>query len=519
VTARWFGNERRSWRRWTGRGLVFGLLLLRPSPAAAEATADARLRASLVWILGDDDVLHGPSDTSPASPSAGIGDRSGYSSLFDGLASRYTGRENRGEARLTGEAPGVVPSLTTRAGLALGFDVNGLGDRPSPLLVEDLGSFVEGALRLGPGRPGRDDALVVRLLPLNGDRQRVGALEKLAWGGAIGPDWESPYASASGPVRAARLDLLAGIVEAHGGLKTATFLEAQPTGPAVDETSYGWFGGVRSRWAAPVGVTLGFGHFEHGRLPGPAGAPRATTTGVSLGLTWRCGLDRALSPVAFSSDGSPFEAPAGSLQEHGVAVAVEGVHLVERLWSLDTPGTSVLAPARGAAVLVQVRAGLLDLRTSFLVRDALFVMRNAFGVFPGEALPRDLSERPELTAALSAGIVGPTFRPVLSVGVLVPAAVSTTGVDRFGQPVGTTLVVRGPSDVGALPPGRAPVPVFEARPSTELSLSRLLSIVGWAHYVRDFNHTRLVPAAGGALGRGFQNPDRLGLGLAARAVW
>jgi hypothetical protein len=38
-------------------------------------------------------------------------------------------------------------------------------------------------------------------------------------------------------------------------------------------------------------------------------------------------------------------------------------------------------------------------------------------------------------------------------------------------------------------------------------------------YRRDFNHTRLVAAEGGALARGFRAPDRLGYGVAARAVW
>ncbi|HEX5101367.1 MAG TPA: hypothetical protein VFV94_17770 [Polyangiaceae bacterium] len=491
-----------------------------PGHAGAESNAAPRLRTSLVWIWGDDDVLHAPTDSEPPSPGPGIGDRAGYDGLFEGFASRYTGRENRSEVRLEGEAPGLLPRLTTRAGLALGLELGALGERAGPLLVADLGSFVEARWSFGAARDGRENAVTLSLLPINGDRERVGELEALAWGGAVGPRWESPYAAATGPVRAGRVELALGFARAHVGLKTASFLEPQAVGPSVSETSYGVHAGVDSRWAAPVAVALGFGHFEHGRLPGAAGSPRAATSGVSLRVSFGVGLERPRPPVAFLSDGSPFDRLTPPPKRHAFALGLEAAHLVQRLWSSDHPGESVLEPARAAAASAELRTGVLDLRAALIAREPSFVMRNAPGVLLAQSVPHDAAQAPELGILASAGLLLPAgFSPSLSAGVLWPASVTLQAVDRQGQVVGGTLIVRGPGEVEALPPGEAPVPVLDLRPALELRLSRLLEVVGWLDYRRDFNRTHLISTPEGTLERGFRSPDRLGYGVAARAVW
>lgn len=498
-----------------------------PPAVSVRATSDATpsaaaaFRTSLVWIFGDDDVLHAPGASSPPSPAAGIGDRPGYAELFEGQTSRYTGRENRSELDLDAAAPGFVRNWDTRARLALALDASSLATRGAPVYVEDVGSFLEARWTFRAASPDRTNSLTLRAFPLNGDRQRVGELEALGWGGAVGPTWDSPYASAHGPVRAVRLELAAGVALLHVALKSASFLEPTAAGPTVEETSYGVFGGVASRWSAPVSVALGFGHFEHGRLPGGVASPRATTTGASLRLHGGSGFDEPLAPSGFGMERSPFDTIGpGSDRQSGCAWSLEGAHLVERLWDFDRAGTSTLAPARGAAFVVQLRSGPLDVRGVATARDPNFVMRDGPGVFPGQALPHAARTRSELGAALGASLaLGPLVRPTLSAGVLSPAAVLLGAVDRLGQPTGATFVVRGPGDLETLPPGEAPVPVVEVRPGFTLALSRLLEGIAWLDYRRDFNRTRLVAAPGGALARGFRSPDRLGYGLSARAVW
>lgn len=502
------------------------LLVAGAAPAAAPAAPEPaqRIRTSLVWIFGDEDVLHAPADTSPPSPGAGIGDRGGYDVAPATPLSRYTGRENLGELVLDGVASGFVPSLSTRARLALELDLASLGVRGAPAALNDAGSFVELGWTFGHAGSSRVDALTLRAFPLNGDRQRVGELELLGWGGAVGPRWESPYAPSLDGVHAARLELGLGFALAHVGLKTATFLEQAAVGPALAETSFGVFGGVSSRFRAPVAVALAAGHFEHGRLPGSSDAPRATTSGVSLRLSGGVGFRAPLPPESLGLERSPFEAAAGS--EAGptppswLAFGVEGVHLVQRLWDFDHPGGSALAAGRAAAVFGQLVLERLDLRVLASIREPGFVMRNGPGAFPYETLPRARGTQDELGLLGSVAVpFGAVVRPSLGVSLVWPAAVRTSALDRFGQPVGATLVLRGPGDVESLPPGLAPVPLLEARPGLALHVSTLLELYAWAQYRRDLNRTRLVAAPGGAVTRGLEAADRLGYGVAARAVW
>jgi hypothetical protein len=496
-------------------------VLFAPALRAEPIEHASRLRTSLVWIFGDDDVLHAPGDTTPVSPGASAGDRAGFAALTEGRSSRYSGRENRSELELDAAALGFLRGFSTRARLALGLDMVALGVRGAPIVLEDAGSFVEVSLALGRGRGERPNSLSLRAFPLNGERDRVGELEALGWGGAVGPDWESPYSSARGPVRAVRLELALGFARAHLGLKTAPFLEPTPVGPAVEETSYGYYGGVASRWSAPIGVALSFGHFEHGRLPGNANAPRATTTGVSLSLYGGVGFVKPSAPEGLRLERSPFDADGADAvpTARGVAFGLEATHIVQRLGDFDRPGASALASGRALAALTHARAGVLDLRALFTLREPEFVMRHAPGVFPSQTVPRGMARQSELGLFASVALALGTARPSLGAAVLWPAAVTTAGIDSFGQVTGATLLLRGPGDVEPLPAGYAPSPVFEARPGLSLRFSTLLEGFTWVQYRRDLNRTRFVPASNGALARGFQSPDQLGYGIALRASW
>jgi hypothetical protein len=526
VSARDLGRLRLA--RLARSALVIAFLLVVRWVRAEPTERSPRLRTSLVWIFGDDDVLHAPGATSPPSPGVGMGDRLGFGSLAEGQSSRFTGRENRSELELDAVAPGFLPVVSTRARLALGLDASSLGVRGAPVVLEDTGSFLEASWSFGSAGPRRRDALSLQAFPLNGDRERVGQLELLGWGGAVGPRWESPYASARGPVRAGRLELALGFALAHVGLKTAPFLEPTPAGPAVEETSYGYYGGVASRWSAPVGVALSFGHFEQGRLPGGVEAPRATTTGVSLALRAGVGFSEPRAPEGLGLERSPFDAdvthdadePYGAGESRrGVALGLEATHIVQRLGDFERPGASALASGRALAALAEARWDALDARALFTLREPEFVMRNAPGVFPSQTTPRGMARQNELALFASVALTLGPVRPSLSAAVLWPAAVTTAGIDAFGQVTGATLLLRGPGDVESLPPAEGSTPIVEARPGLSLRVSTLLEAFAWGQYRRDFNRTRLVASPSGALARGYQSPDHLGYGVALRATW
>ncbi|HVR20539.1 MAG TPA: hypothetical protein VMS65_12605 [Polyangiaceae bacterium] len=499
--------------------------------AASTPVRSNDVRVALVWIFGDDDALNPPNESSPPSPAASIGDRPGYDPVVSGYRTRYTGRENRLELRLRGAARDFVPALTTAAELALGIDARSLGQRGSDggdaaLRVEDVGSFVELGLSLSGRRASRaptgdaatEPCLALRLYPIDGDLERVGWLEALGWGGAVGPHRESPYATAAGPVRAARLTVDVTRMTLFAGLKTATFVEPVPNAPAVAETSYGFFVGGEARPSELLHLGIAGGYFEHGRLAGAAA--RATTAGASARLSIRRGMDEPRSPVTFLGQGDdPFQSTKDA-SPGAFALGVEAAGLVQRLGDFDRPGQTTLEPARALAAFGGARLGPFETSLALLLRDPEFVMRNALGVFAGLSVPAAAQREAERVVLVSNGlIVSERFRADLALALRFPAAIMTGALDRQGQLTGATLVVNGPGDVTLLPVGSAPVPILDARAAVEARLSSLLSSVLWAQYRRDYNRIRLVAGDGELAVRGFVDPDRFGYGIAARAVW
>jgi hypothetical protein len=490
-----------------------------PARAQAEPSASATPRASLVWIFGDDDVLSGRESAAEVSPAASIGDRSAFDGLFEGLSSRFTGRENRLELRLGAEAPGFVRAIRTRAELVLGMDASRVGDREGTFRLEDAGSFVEVRARLG------EPELFVRLFPLDGDRERVGSLEALGFGGRTGPERLSPYTGARGPVRAASVGITSGETRGFFGVKTASFLEPAPSGPAREETNYGVYAGLDSRPRRWLSFELGVGHFEHGFLAG-GGAPvgRPTTTGGSARLSFQSGLDAPRAPVSFGTEPPPFSSVSipnrPSPRSSGFAFGLEGVHLVQQLRDFDRLERTRLAGSRAAAFLGTVRRGGFELRTALLARDAGFVARHVPGVLPGFTPPSTAHVAPELSALVSGTLsLSRTTDVTLTLGARRPAALLVPALDVTGQPSGATLVLAETGELGLLPPAETPVPVLAVRPSLDLRLSSLLETILWLDYRRDFNRTRLIQTASGTLSRDFSHPDRLGYGLSVRAVW
>jgi hypothetical protein len=323
-------------------------------------------------------------------------------------------------------------------------------------------------------------------------------------------------------VRAARLSLELDALRAFVGLKTASFVEPIPNAPAVQETSYGFWGGVSARPSELVALGVASGYFEHGVLENGGSRARATTAGVSVRFSIQRGMTEPRSPIAFLGPGDdPFlttsDAPPGSF-----AVGVEVAALAQRLADFERPGRTTLVPARGFALFGGARLGPFETSAALLVRDPEFVMRNAPGVFPGSSAPSSAQRDLERTVLLSNELIlTDLVRVEVATGLRFPAAVMTAALDRVGQPTGATLVLNGPGDAELLPADAVPVPIVDVRLALETRLSTLLSAVGWGAYRRDYNRTRLEGGAGTSevTTRGFADPDRFGYGVGVRAVW
>jgi hypothetical protein len=490
--------------------LACGANVAKAEPSPPERTTEFRL----VWLFGDDDVLHAAEASRPPSPAAGFGDRAGFDPLARELGGRFTGRENFAFLHARAAAPGFADGLETLAVLALGVDLAAATEpaRAAAPFV-DLGSYLELEQRLTCA-----SWLALRVYPLDGDVERVGSLDALAFGGAVGVRRDSPYRDATARPRAARLSFRTSGIELFASVKTAGFVVPAPSGTSVEATSYGVLAGVTSDVGEHVRLGVTGGHFEHGRLTSlDATGPVATTSGVALRASFGVGLREPPQSLTFGPDSV---APRGfvELAPRGFALGAEWVALGMRRARFERPSEVRLSPARGGALLGVVRAGAFEARAATLYRDPELVMRNAGGVFPGFTLPLAAAATPELSFLLAPRVL---LHPAVAVGVGVaaqqPAAVMTFGFDRQGYATGATLLVRGPGDADVLPPGARPAPVFEVRPVLDLRLSPLLSLSAWLSYQRDANRTQIAPDFGGASLRGFAEPDVFGYGVALSA--
>ena len=120
---------------------------LAPPGASGNGFMDTRL----TWTFGDDDFLHGTGELFPLSPKASIGDRSQYRLFFDGLNSRFAGRENLTHLVMYKKMPSYFPNITTEAAVVLRFDLAALAAATGNLnsALYDSGSYLRMFRRSG----------------------------------------------------------------------------------------------------------------------------------------------------------------------------------------------------------------------------------------------------------------------------------------------------------------------------------------------------------------------------------
>jgi hypothetical protein len=490
-----------------------------------EVAANPRVETDggLVFVFGDDDVLHGSGETVPTSPSAGIGDRDAYRLQFDGYGSPDTGRENRVEIRLSAAAPGYLPGLETSAALMLSIDWQELtrGRSEGAAVFRDEGSRIDLSLDLRGGR-----VLGATLFPIDTNGFRLGFVDELAWGGTRSSRGESIFPGTEGGVPGGKLYFTGRRVHAFAGLKTATLSEVAPGGVRMPETNWGFLGGISVEAGSWLRAEAEGGYFEQGRLEQAGVEGRlAYSAGASGRVILRSG--RGLPSVPDFFAGAPTRDREeqffgwGRARPRGFALAFESSGLVQRLQDFEALETTELQLARAFAVYGSADNDALEVRLGGFCREPSFVLRNAPSFPRFTTLPQALAQAPELSLSL-----GATLRPgrslwipSIDLGLRWPATLTTQGaLDQLGQRVSRTLVVSGQSRLTPLEPGAGTVPVLQARLSLLLTASRQLSMLGWVMYRRDYNATRIeLDAQGLARERRFVTPDFAGGGLAVRA--
>lgn len=462
----------------------FGLLLL---SLPGNALGQAHPQAELTCLLDSGDVLGGDEVGRVEEPP------------WQGLASLHRGDENRTRLAVSTDEQGLLPGVSASAVLRLELGLTSPGPRAAASL-RDAGSSLAVSWQLVART-----RLTLRAFPFDTDYVRLGYLHALDWGGTDAEHGESVFLQRTGAAPGLRLAFDAPRATLFAAVKWANADDA--------------WGGRQRLWGvlAGGGVTLGaslrveggFGYFQRfAGVRSPAGAS-SFVEGASLRVVWHRGVaEPELSPEPFCPP--PFREDSASLAAEmapGLALALEGVTLVQRLRRFEEPRAASLVPASAAALYGSARGARLAAHAALTWRSLAFVQQNDVRLASGETLPPSVLEHAELAAWLGASVAlrPPYLVPSLELGLRLPAALETPSVlPGYTQ----TLIAAGPAGLDALPLGAGRLPVVAARLGARFQASASVAFSLFGEYQRNPNRVAFVSSPAGVT-RSFAPPQRL----------
>jgi hypothetical protein len=493
----------------------------------------------LSWTFGDDDVLHATGQAYPLSPNASIGERKQYRLFFDNLNSRFGGRENLTHLALYKKMPGFIENLDTEASLVLRFDIGALSTNTNNVnqALYDAGSYIRAFYHTSGGANGKT-GLGLTLWPLDTDRFRLGYLYDISWGGTNASINQSIFPRIQGSAPGAKLQFEGEGWSVYAGFKTASIVQVEQTlTPGTSEveqirlgqTNVGFLAGAAADAGDNVHIDLGGGYFQQGKfdLPDVQGKPVFTFGGSA-----RVVVHDKDMPVAQSIDFLLYRNDPNKPQvifkpeiytpgKTTWSASVEYDNLFQNLKDFDTAGATKIQQARAAALQANLKSSYLRASVTGIYRDLPFVLRNQPSFIPFETLPKAASTSNELFFAAAVDYHFPSIHltPGIGAGVQLPATFKSTSTDSSSAPIERTVVVREQGNIAILPIGKGSVPIMQMRFSVKWDISRILSALIWAQYVRDNNGTFVArdPSEGTVALRTFIKPDFFGLGTSVQA--
>jgi hypothetical protein len=492
----------------------------------------------LTWTFGDDDFLHPTGELVPLSPTFSIGDRPQYRLFFDGLNSRFAGRENLTHLVMYKKLPGFIPRLTTEAAVVLRFDIGALSANTGNLnsALYDSGSYLR--VFYNTNTNNEKEGLSAVFFPLDTDRLRLGYLYDISWGGTAASINQSIFPRIQGSSPGLKLQFDSKKFYAFLGFKTATIVqpervlnqgsEADVEIVRVGETNYGFLGGAGVDPTEQLRFDIGAGFFQQGRFDlEDVRGKSVYTYGASARAVFHHNMPSPTSVDFLLYKNDPmapmviFKPEKYSPGETSWSVSAEGSVLQQRLKDFDVSGATKTQSALAGAIQGVVKSGYLRASVTGIVRNLAFVVRNVPGFIPFESFPQNnTNTAPELFAAgaIDYFFSGIHLTPGASLGVQLPATFKSEFADGAVQ-ASRTIVVRQQGNESILPYNEGRSAIVQFRGNVRWDLSEFLSVIGWAQLVNDNNGTLVVrdPREGTASLRKFQSATRLGIGTAVQA--
>lgn len=520
---------------------------------AAYANNGNFMDTRLTWTFGDDDVLHRTGSTQPNSPMPSIGDRAQYRMFFDGLNSRFAGRENLAHLVLYKKLPSFIPHLDTEAALVLRFDMAQLASNTGSLnqALYDGGSYLRLFYETRAAVKGKSarEGVGVTFFPLDTDRFRLGYLYDISWGGTnqYYNDSIFPRLVGSAPGLKVQYDGPSGLY-LFGGFKTAQILQVQtnlnPNSTSgndvetvkVQETNYGFLGGGGIDAGDFVHFDAGAGYFQQGRfdfpdlLPPPKTdrqAPRVFTYGTSARVVFHHNMPtpQSVDFLLYRNDPSApmvmFAPEKYNADELAFSVSLEASRLYQNLKDPNTVGGTMIQPATAGALQGVVKAGYARISLAAIVRDVPFILRNVPSLVPFVAI--DPSTNRTQTETFISGsfdyyLESLHLRPGIGGGVQLPAT-ATVESNVGNAPANRTTVIMRQGQVSVLPVNEARRAIVQTRLSLRWDLSPAIAAIAWLQLVHDPNRTLIArdPTEGSLTLRTFQDANYFGFGTTVQA--
>lgn len=493
----------------------------------------------LTWTFGDDDFLHNTGELIPLSPNASIGDRQQYRLFYDGLNSRFAGRENLTHLAMYKKLPGFIEGVTTEASLVLRFDMSALSANTGNLntALYDSGSFLR--IFYNTNTKNAKEGISATFFPLDTDRVRLGYLYEISWGGTAGWLGESIFPRNQGASPGLKVQYDRKGFYAYGAFKTSTIVQPQQllsggTGAEGDvetirvgETNYGFLAGTGVDVTEKFRVDAGAGYFMQGKfdLEDVRGKPVYTYGGSMRALYHEkmpvpASIDLTLyrnDPMAPMIMFRPETYVPGQVS---YAVSAEATVLQQNLKDFEVTGATKKQTAYAGALQAVVKADYLSLSVTGIVRNLEFIEKNVPGYIPFSTLPQFSETTPELFGSFAASyfLKDAHLTPNFGIGVQMPSTYRTEFTEG-GTPASRTIVVRRAGQESILPYSADAQPIVQSRIGIRWDLNDAFAMLGWAQLVYDANGSLVVrdPSEGTASLRVSQSASRLGAAMALQA--
>lgn len=467
------------------------------------------------FTISDDNVLQGPRNTNPSSPTfpSFLGNQNNVQ-FYDNYDTKFTGFETMTNLAIFKRMPAFFKNIDTEAGLVL----NALVRDDSTVQLGDAGSFLRIVFPLGNNKERNNVNFVA--FPVSSDRMRGGYSYAISWGG-------NPVFPGKGPVPGFKLTLVQPKGYLYVGAKTSLRPRRQPDGTIEVDTVGGAIIGFGGTIADRFTIEANGGVFDRGQIEKiEVQKEKLVGFGGSVQLAFHRGL-----PIGTSIDfqlyrNDPdmpmkFFTPEIYDESFSVVVKTEFTLLGQTLQNINKPQSTVVQLAHAGDLNFSAKYKKARFFLDLVYRSLSFIMYNSPGYPSYDDFPAGADAQPEIFAAggFDYYIAGAHLTPGLKLGVQRPAfyrgpvAAGLNPPQTLAGP--QTVVVRdafSPPDI--LDAGLDVEPVIAMTASAKWDISEMMSAAAQVLVRYDTNKSTLLPDANGInLTRTLLPPWSLGFNL------